>query len=340
MDESSDIVTFGPSTSMVEEQDTERHNIVDTEYNLKDKQEQRDDFLELFKGQMNEFNHSLVRGFDVMSNQMQNLIGIMSRKTDDSQDMSRRQMADPINRVEANSNVENRQERNIAHSTPYQIRDVNSNNWRDSMQEKSKMKPQNYDGKEDLEEYLTQFELISELNNWGYKSKSLYLAAEVFRSELQTRVKGRNESIPELAQSIKKLTRKAYPSANLDVTETLALDYFIDAIPFKEIRIRLREVSPKTVAEAENIAVRLDAVHMTDRSRNCNVKAIGVETETNDLSKKIDEVIKKIDRVSNEVETLKSKETRSQEFNGNNRNYDVEPRAQGSWSKFNKGNKF
>ncbi|VDI14168.1 Hypothetical predicted protein [Mytilus galloprovincialis] len=325
MDESSDIVTFGPSTSMVEEQDTERHNIVDTEYNLKDKQEQRDDFLELFKGQLNEFNHSLVRGFDVMSNQMQNLIGIMSRKTDDSQDMSRRQVAEPINRVEANSNVENRQERNIAHSTPYQIRDVNSNNWRDSMQEKSKMKPQNYDGKEDLEEYLTQFELISELNNWGYKSKSLYLAgnltgdarglinelnehdrrdfdaivnalknrfgsihkAEVFRSELQTRVKGRNESIPELAQSIKKLTRKAYPSANLDVTETLALDYFIDAIPFKEIRIRLREVSPKTVAEAENIAVRLDAVHMADRSRNCNVKAVGVETETNDLSKKI-----------------------------------------------------
>lgn len=111
MDESSDIVTFGPSTSMVEEQDTERHNIVDTEYNLKDKQEQRDDLLELFKGQLNEFNHSLVRGFDVMSNQMQNLIGIMSRKTDDSQDMSRRQMADPINKVEANSNVENRQEK-------------------------------------------------------------------------------------------------------------------------------------------------------------------------------------------------------------------------------------
>ncbi|CAG2246338.1 unnamed protein product [Mytilus edulis] len=100
MDESSDIVTFGPSTK----------------YNLKDKQEQRDDLLELFKGQLNEFNHSLVRGFDVMSNQMQNLIGIMSRKTDDSQDMSRRQMADPINRVEANSNVENRQERNIAHN--------------------------------------------------------------------------------------------------------------------------------------------------------------------------------------------------------------------------------
>ncbi|CAG2220656.1 unnamed protein product [Mytilus edulis] len=117
MDESSDIVTFGPSTSMVEEKDTERHNIVDTEYNLKDKQEQRDDFLDLFKGQLNEFNHSLVRGFDVMSYQMQNLIGIMSKKTDNSQDTSRRQVAEPINRVETNSNVENRHERNIAHKT-------------------------------------------------------------------------------------------------------------------------------------------------------------------------------------------------------------------------------
>ncbi|CAC5395871.1 unnamed protein product [Mytilus coruscus] len=329
MNESSEIVTFGPSTSIVEEQDTERHNIVDKENSLKDKHGQRDDLLELFKGQLNEFNHSLIRGFDVMTNQMQNFIGIMSLRTDDSQDMPRRQVAEQINRVETSHNVENKGERNIVHRTPYQIRDVNSNNWRDSMLEK-KMKPQKYDGKEDLEEYLTQFELISELNNWGYKSNSLYLAgnrktgdargiinelnehdrrdfdaivnalktrfgsiheAEVFRSELQTRVKGRTEN----------------------------------AIPFKDIRIRLREVSPKTVAEAENIAVRLDAVHMADRSRNCNIKARGVDTETNDLSTKIDEVIKKIDKVSNEVETLKSKDTRSQEFKGNNRNYDLEP---------------
>lgn len=50
-----------------------------------------------------------------------------------------------------------------------------------------------------------------------------------------------DESLPELAQSIKKLTRKAYPSASLNVIETLAMDYFIDAIPYKEVRIRLRK---------------------------------------------------------------------------------------------------
>lgn len=80
-------------------------------------------------------------------------------------------------------------------------------------------------------------------------------------------LKRRDESLPELAQSIKKLTRKAYPSASSNVIETLAMDYFIDAIPYKEVRIRLGEMCPKTLAKAEKIAVRLDAVHVADKTR-------------------------------------------------------------------------
>ena len=34
--------------------------------------------------------------------------------------------------------------------------------------------------------------------------------SEVFRAELQTRVRFRNETLPELAQTIKKLTRRAF----------------------------------------------------------------------------------------------------------------------------------
>ncbi|CAC5389774.1 unnamed protein product [Mytilus coruscus] len=90
-----------------------------------------------------------------------------------------------------------------------------------------KIKPQVYDGNDDLEEYLTQFNLLAELHNWNSKTKALLLAnslsggarailneitevdrhdfdslvtslknrfgsvnrAEVFRAELQTRVR-------------------------------------------------------------------------------------------------------------------------------------------------------
>ena len=53
--------------------------------------------------------------------------------------------------------------------------------------------------------------------------------SEVFRVELQTRVRFRNETLPELAQAIKKLTRRAYPGTLPVVRDTLALDYFIGA---------------------------------------------------------------------------------------------------------------
>ena len=122
--------------------------------------------------------------------------------------------------------------------------------------------------------------------------------------------------MPELAQSVKKLTRKAYPSASSNVVETLALDYFIDAIPFRDIRIRLREVCPKTLADAEKIAVRLDAVHISDRNRNndknknFNVHSVGLQNNKHDkvqekLVHKMDDVINKIDSVSNEVKNSK-----------------------------------
>ena len=42
-----------------------------------------------------------------------------------------------------------------------------------------KLKPQHYDGTEDLDDYLSQFELLADLNCWNYESKSLYLAGSL-----------------------------------------------------------------------------------------------------------------------------------------------------------------
>ena len=96
---------------------------------------------------------------------------------------------------------------------------------------------------------MAQFEITSEINGWNYKAKSLYLAnsltgtacsllseltdeqlrdykclvqkltarfglenrAEVFKAQLKASVKEKTESIAELAQAIKKVSRQAYP---------------------------------------------------------------------------------------------------------------------------------
>lgn len=206
-----------------------------------------------------------------------------------------------------------------------------------------KLKPQTYSGTDDFEDFLTQFDITSEINGWDYKAKSLYLAnsltgaarsllneltddlrrdykslvqkltarfgsenrAEVFRAQLKSRVKGKGETIPELAQAIKKLTRQSYPKATLDVIETLALDHFIDALTESEIRLRLREVGPKSLSEAETIAVRMEAHRIADKQHSRLVGKVEQETgESLNNQKLLSDITKNLDSLQCHVETL------------------------------------
>ena len=103
----------------------------------------------------------------------------------------------------------------------------------------TKVKPQLYDGLTNIDEYLTQFNIIAEINQWSCDTKALHLAscltgsarsllseldsvhrrnfsslvsalqrrfgtvnrAEVYRAQLKNRVRQRGETIPELAQN-------------------------------------------------------------------------------------------------------------------------------------------
>ena len=92
--------------------------------------------------------------------------------------------------------------------------------------------------------------------------------AEVYRAQLKSKVKGKTESIVELAQSIRKLSRQAYPNASLEMIEILALDHFIDSLVDTDIPLRIREVGPKSLSEAETMAVRFEAHRIADRQRS------------------------------------------------------------------------
>lgn len=54
--------------------------------------------------------------------------------------------------------------------------------------------------------------------------------SEMYRATLKSMARKRNESLPELAQSIRRLTKNAYPQAPADVREVLAKDTFVDAL--------------------------------------------------------------------------------------------------------------
>ena len=114
-----------------------------------------------------------------------------------------------------------------------------------------------HDGRRD---YDTLIEKLK--NRFGSVNRS-----EICRTQLKSRTRSKGETIQELAQAIKKLVRQAYPGVNKDVIETLSLDNFIDAITDSDIGMRVRELSPKSLEEAEQICVRLEAYKIADKDR-------------------------------------------------------------------------
>ena len=89
-----------------------------------------------------------------------------------------------------------------------------------------------------------------------------------FRNQLKHHAKGKDESLPELAQAIRRLVRPAYPNASLAIQDVLVKDHFIDAITDSEMRWHVVHSRPGTVQEALNIATELEAFQVSERQRN------------------------------------------------------------------------
>ena len=237
---------------------------------------------------------------------------------------------------------------------------VQQNSMNNSTSCNLKMKVQAYDGQTDIGEYLTQFNLIAEINNWSYKPKSLYLAssltgsarsllteltefqkrdfdslvellrtrygtrnkAEIYRSQLKSIHKHNDQSIPELAAQVKKLTRQAYPDANMELTEILALDYFIDSLDDSDIRLRLRECCQKSISEAETIAVRLETHKLADKQRMQNVNAYTGKNHHKINSKnEMETVLEKLEKLTDRVEKLDVQKNVNKRWGENERSH-------------------
>ena len=172
--------------------------------------------------------------------------------------------------------------------------------------EKPRVRPATFDGSGSWTDYKVQFELVAELNGWGELAKAVYLAAslrgsaqavlgdldderrrnyssltaalgqrfgpenqtELFRVQLKNRLRRRDETLPELAQAIRRLARQAYPSANYQLQETLAKEHFIDALNDTDMRWRVFQSRPTSLEDAVRVAVELEAFQVADRQRN------------------------------------------------------------------------
>lgn len=121
----------------------------------------------------------------------------------------------------------------------------------------------------------------------------------MFRAKLKTRTRQRNETLPELAQALRRLSRQAYPEASADLKETLARDYFIDALGDADTRWKIKQSRPKTLNDALEIAVELEAFQLADRqkglqARTAHVAKIGSPTQTDTTKSSLEKEVKEL----------------------------------------------
>ena len=149
-----------------------------------------------------------------------------------------------------------------------------------------------YDGKSSWADYLVQFDIAAHLNDWDDDQKAMELATSLegtawgvladvspqdrlnfkvlvdrltqrfepeghtatYQSQLQSRKRRRNESIPELVQDICRITRKAYPTADVQTRNALAVTSFISALANDAQQLFMYQKDPRTLEEAGKAA--------------------------------------------------------------------------------------
>ena len=179
-------------------------------------------------------------------------------------------------------------------------------------------RPPTYDGKTAWDAFKMQFEMLSRINKWTAEEKSTYLAvclrgpalavlsnmpadklysydtlvsalearfgnthqSELHKMKLRNRIRHKEENIAELAEDIEYLTRLAYPEATAAMQDSLAKDQFIDSLPEEDMRLKIRQSRPKSLREAVELALELEAFQLASRQRVKMVRGAAMESPT------------------------------------------------------------
>eukprot|EP00117_Sycon_ciliatum_P041308 scpid45019/ scgid30243/ len=158
--------------------------------------------------------------------------------------------------------------------------------------------PEAYDGVGDWVEYLQYFNQCARVNEWNDVQKAQYLAvrlrgaaqkfvatvpearrmewpqvvedlsrrfappetARQYKSQFRTRRRKPEEDVSRLADDLRSLVHRAYPTMGGDVQEELVRDQLIDSMTPDRLRLRLQENAQRTVQETIEMANHLERV--------------------------------------------------------------------------------
>ena len=100
--------------------------------------------------------------------------------------------------------------------------------------------------------------------------------ATVYKCELKQRKRKRGESLPDLGQDLRRLTRLAYPSTTPEQQEEQLIDRFIEALVDRQQRLEVRRGRPRTLEEAIHLAMDAEAWELEEEESGKKGRAVSV----------------------------------------------------------------
>ena len=196
---------------------------------------------------------------------------------------------------------------------------------------KSRLTPPTYDGKGAWLDYKVQFETVATLQAWSQGEMAAHLVAslrgpaqgilgdmegwqigdyyslvqtlerrfgstdqtELYRTQMRARERKKGESLPEMAQAYRRLTKQAYPEMGWEFRDSLAKEHFIDALESADTRWKVFQSRPANLDQACQLAVQLEAYKIADRQRPKVVKTATVTEGSEPAENSIAELVAK-----------------------------------------------
>ncbi len=196
----------------------------------------------------------------------------------------------------------------------------------------STKKAPTYDGDSSWKDYLVQFEMVSELNEWPESTKAMELATslrlqaqgvlsdidpaerknfnhlvkaltdrfepdnlcELFRAQLKHRLRTKEEPLVEVASDIKKLVRKTYPTSSLQMRDTLARDCFVDSLSSPEMEWAIYQGKPQTIEDAVRLGLEYEAFQTGRRRSSGEQRLVRRQQEEPEKPSQLQDALNKI----------------------------------------------
>ncbi|GBM15621.1 hypothetical protein AVEN_95255-1 [Araneus ventricosus] len=210
------------------------------------------------------------------------------------------------------------------------------------------VKPLTFDGQTSWTVFKTQFDVVSSANGWNNRVKASQLvaslrgsAAEVlqgipsnkltdlmtienalearfgdshltqfYRTELKTRLQKPGDSLQVLAADVERLMSLAYAECPQDVRDSLAAQYFVDAIRDEDTQHATRLMDAKDLKSALAYSMKYEAAKTVSKTSR-NVRSIEIEDGTGkEKDEKFNCLLKTLEKLLNSHVTGKRNTSR------------------------------